>query len=578
MKIKKRVVLRLRNMASFAHITKLTEKDLTIKIVIPLLKKMGFESVTYTCGVDEFGRDIVCYYTNPLDDKKWVGIQVKAVDIHGTSSKSGNVQEIIDQIQEAFDNPFYHSTFNEEVKITEMYIVTSKNITPKAKRAINNKFKNKAVRFMDGQQLINALEKFVPDLLEPFQTSNAIKQRLQHLISSNKNVDDLREIEGWFTAKDHLNLSEKEMNFISLQILNYFFKNPSIRFQDKIGWDILGWLSDLKDSANIISEYLTSFIEDFPYYDQFGAPTFSLSFLKTVKKIKEICPSIYTNVKVPTSSFLSKIKKGINILGYPYNRTIFVYLMEESDGLPTIDVNKILDFPERYVLPFFIGMRDFEQAKLYLKSQKEPERFFSESLCFSVKCVLGEFRYSSSKIISKFAEFIEKSDFTEEIMKAIPPQYQVLLSLCLGREKETLELLNLENTFFEIYDGNYFPRAYSVFVGKPKCFFDLIRDISVPEIPEVYYEMAELSFGMKDFDESLRLADVALANHHKLKRDWIEKFLRYHKAKCLFELKRYPEALKILEALIQEDEHSASFYYRLYESCKKRISTNQEKK
>jgi len=294
MKIKKRVVLRLRNMASFAHITKLTEKDLTIKIVIPLLKKMGFESVTYTCGVDEFGRDIVCYYTNPLDDKKWVGIQVKAVDIHGTSSKSGNVQEIIDQIQEAFDNPFYHSTFNEEVKITEMYIVTSKNITPKAKRAINNKFKNKAVRFMDGQQLINALEKFVPDLLEPFQTSNAIKQRLQHLISSNKNVDDLREIEGWFTAKDHLNLSEKEMNFISLQILNYFFKNPSIRFQDKIGWDILGWLSDLKDSANIISEYLTSFIEDFPYYDQFGAPTFSLSFLKTVKKIKEICPSIYT--------------------------------------------------------------------------------------------------------------------------------------------------------------------------------------------------------------------------------------------------------------------------------------------
>lgn len=197
-------------MTSFAHITELQEEDLTKNLVIPLFKKLGFNSVSYTCGIDEFGRDVVCYYTNPLGDKKWVGVQVKAVDIHGTLEKSGNIQEIINQIQEAFDNPFYDPTCNEEAWITEMFIITSKKITSKAKRVIRNKFKQKTVHFMDGQQLVNALEKFVPHLLESSSTANTIKQRIQQLINSKKDVDDLREVEAWYAGRDYLRLSKKE--------------------------------------------------------------------------------------------------------------------------------------------------------------------------------------------------------------------------------------------------------------------------------------------------------------------------------------------------------------------------------
>lgn len=159
------------------------------------------------------------------------------------------------------------------------------------------------------------------------------------------------------------------------------------------------------------------------------------SFLKTLKRIKKICPTIYSNLKVTTSLFFSKIKKGITILGYPYNRSILVDLMEDSDVLSDFHSEEVPDLPEKYVLPVLIGMRRFTQAKSYLASKKEPEKFFAESFRFSVNSVLGEYRHESSQVLSKFAEFVKHSKLGPTIMRLIPPNYRVLLSLCLGKEK-----------------------------------------------------------------------------------------------------------------------------------------------
>lgn len=108
-------------MIKLGEIKKLSEEELSTQIIMPLLKKLDFKSVIYTCGVDEFGRDIVFYDIDAFGNKKWKGAQVKAANIHATLSREGNVQEIINQIQEAFDNPYFHPASREEIRVNEMY-------------------------------------------------------------------------------------------------------------------------------------------------------------------------------------------------------------------------------------------------------------------------------------------------------------------------------------------------------------------------------------------------------------------------------------------------------------------------
>lgn len=134
----------------------INNEDLLRKnIIIPLFRLKGFKNVIDVHGTDEHGRDVVCYINDFFDNRINIGIQIKAKKIHCTVKRKGTVNEIITQLNEAFRMPFRDIFTTSERMIHQMYIVSSKEVTPTAQAEIisgNYDYKN-FVHFMDGKQL-----------------------------------------------------------------------------------------------------------------------------------------------------------------------------------------------------------------------------------------------------------------------------------------------------------------------------------------------------------------------------------------------------------------------------------------
>lgn len=155
---------RLAFMATIDDLRALSEEDLTTNVVIPLLKEMGFTDVRYVHGADEHGKDVVFWWEDQFHNKKWKCAQVKAKKIHGSSATEGNVSELRDQIQDSFATPYINPADGRTEEMTEVYIITSHNITSNAKKAIWNlldsTFPHHDIHFIDGQQLLNLAEEY----------------------------------------------------------------------------------------------------------------------------------------------------------------------------------------------------------------------------------------------------------------------------------------------------------------------------------------------------------------------------------------------------------------------------------
>ena len=98
-------------------------------------KRMGFESVKYTHGNIEFGKDYILSLNNIFNEKEYYGVQVKAGDLRGTASTK--ISEIIEQIKMAFKVP-YNELGKDDVYVSKVIIVCSGVISDNAKRIISN--------------------------------------------------------------------------------------------------------------------------------------------------------------------------------------------------------------------------------------------------------------------------------------------------------------------------------------------------------------------------------------------------------------------------------------------------------
>lgn len=124
-------------------------------IVIPLLRLMRFKQIINIHGIDEHGRDIVCYMNDNFGNRINIGVQVKATRIHNNKSQRNNIIEILSQINDAFMVPYMDTFSNTERQIHKMYVITSKHITSPAKTVIRGTYNNKRyVHFMEGDHLI----------------------------------------------------------------------------------------------------------------------------------------------------------------------------------------------------------------------------------------------------------------------------------------------------------------------------------------------------------------------------------------------------------------------------------------
>jgi len=138
------------------------ERDFSLSVVIPLLRKLGFSNVRYNHGRREFGKDITFSRKTEFDEFEFWGAQVKYGDISGGANSE--IDLLISQIDDAFKIPFYNVYTRRKEIISKLLIVISGRYTENAIEKICEKIESYAVRnnivFIDGGKIETIAERF----------------------------------------------------------------------------------------------------------------------------------------------------------------------------------------------------------------------------------------------------------------------------------------------------------------------------------------------------------------------------------------------------------------------------------
>ena len=170
------------------------EDEYSEKVVMPLLRRMGFIDVRNNHGINEFGKDILFSKYDEFGIKKHYAAQLKAKNISGKNAK--DMDDIIAHIGRAYNIPHLDLITGESVFIDEFYVITSKEFIGNAITMIREderirKQKN-YLHFFDGEK-IHELDN---------NNYKIIKERIEALISEMRYNSDIinfinNNIEDW---------------------------------------------------------------------------------------------------------------------------------------------------------------------------------------------------------------------------------------------------------------------------------------------------------------------------------------------------------------------------------------------
>lgn len=151
------------------------EQEFTLRTVLPILRKLGFQNVRYNHGKREFGRDVVFARVTEFQDLEFWGAQVKLGDI--TGGANAMIDELLGQIDDAFTMPFYDLYTKQKQRISKLAIIISGKFTDNAIEKVCEKIESHAVRnnvvFIDGDKLRTLAERFGSNTI----TSRTIQRR-----------------------------------------------------------------------------------------------------------------------------------------------------------------------------------------------------------------------------------------------------------------------------------------------------------------------------------------------------------------------------------------------------------------
>ncbi len=139
-----------------------SEKEFTLGVVIPLLRRLGFANVKYNHGKREYGKDITFARLSEFDEYERWGAQIKQGDVGG--GVNSEVDELVAQAEDAFKMPYYDVYTRERARISKMLIVISGRFTENAVEKIVEKIESHALRnnivFVDGEKIEVLNERF----------------------------------------------------------------------------------------------------------------------------------------------------------------------------------------------------------------------------------------------------------------------------------------------------------------------------------------------------------------------------------------------------------------------------------
>ena len=138
------------------------DNEFTIKILLPLFRKLGFADVKYNHGNKEFGKDIAFARRTEFDDYEYYGVQIKYGDVSGGAQ--GEINELIQQAKDSFSMPYYDVYSRNKLRVSKVIIAISGKFTQNAVEKIiegvtEYPLKNNLI-FLDREKIEELMSKY----------------------------------------------------------------------------------------------------------------------------------------------------------------------------------------------------------------------------------------------------------------------------------------------------------------------------------------------------------------------------------------------------------------------------------
>ncbi len=141
----------------------LNEKEFRQDLIIPLLSKMGYLAPIEYHGTSERGKDIICFEYDRLNEQRFLSVVAKTGDLTGNAATNSGLMTVVNQVQQAFDNP-YEDLYNmRQVFINEVWVMTTGKIVSGAQDSVINTLRknnlDKQIRIIGDDRLIHLIDK-----------------------------------------------------------------------------------------------------------------------------------------------------------------------------------------------------------------------------------------------------------------------------------------------------------------------------------------------------------------------------------------------------------------------------------
>jgi len=136
------------------------ESAFCTEVLAPLLRRMGFLSVQYLHGVQEYGKDFIFSELSPFGHLRHYGLQAKAGDVSGEVNSA--IDELLGQAKDAFAVPYLDLGSRDPRFISTFIIAISGRFTSNAKEKIISKLPPgmpASVVFLDRERILELVDR-----------------------------------------------------------------------------------------------------------------------------------------------------------------------------------------------------------------------------------------------------------------------------------------------------------------------------------------------------------------------------------------------------------------------------------
>src|SRR5207302_448325 len=145
------------------------------KHIATLLGKMGRnQGVQITHGTQEYGKDLVFYSCDGIEDWILNACVVKNGKITGSAEENKGARNVFNQVEQALDTPFINNT-GEDERVARVYVISPYDCPQTTMRSIQGKLEKRSgqVAFLCGNRLFEKFMEFWPEFLI-FESSSSL--------------------------------------------------------------------------------------------------------------------------------------------------------------------------------------------------------------------------------------------------------------------------------------------------------------------------------------------------------------------------------------------------------------------